>query len=339
MLPIVDEVIARCIPVLFRLRSLLVRLPLSIPGPAAAVDVVTVGLNSIDMVAVVERYPAWNAKQRLEQFVKLPGGQMATAAAACARLGWRTRYIGSFGDDDLAVMGRDALAREGVDLAASWCVPGATSQFAVIIVDATTGERTVLWNRHPGLKTRPDQLDAAVVTSGRMLLVDCHETAAATHAARLARAAGIPTVIDVEKVRDGIGELLTHIDAIIAAEQFPAALTGYAEPGKALAAIAAEYRAPLVSVTLGEEGSLTLCGGREIRTPAFSVTCVDSTGAGDAFRGGFAAACLRTPDGEVEEIMAYANAVAALNCRGLGARGGLPTPAEVESLLMARPRA
>ena len=69
------------------------------------------------------------------------------------------------------------------------------------------------------------------------------------------------------------------------------------------------------------------------------MTCVDSTGAGDAFRGGFAAACLRTPDGEVEEIMAYANAVAALNCRGLGARGGLPTPAEVESLLMARPRA
>jgi sulfofructose kinase len=68
------------------------------------------------------------------------------------------------------------------------------------------------------------------------------------------------------------------------------------------------------------------------------VDCVDSTGAGDAFRGAFAAGCLAMPDGEVEDIFAYANAVAALNCRALGARGGLPTPAEVEHLMQARPQ-
>ncbi|MEQ1728625.1 MAG: carbohydrate kinase family protein, partial [Vicinamibacterales bacterium] len=116
-----------------------------------------------------------------------------------------------------------------------------------------------------------------------------------------------------------------------------AALTGYGDQGRALAAIAAEYRAPIVAVTLGDEGSLALCGGREIRTPSFPVTCVDSTGAGDAFHGGFVAACLRKPDGELEDVLAYANAVAALNCRGLGARGGLPTPAEVNAMLMSRP--
>jgi sulfofructose kinase len=89
-------------------------------------------------------------------------------------------------------------------------------------------------------------------------------------------------------------------------------------------------------VTLGEGGSLALCDGREIRTPAFAVDCVDSTGAGDAFRGGFAAGCLLMPDADVEDILNYANAVAALNCRALGARGGLPTSAEVEQLLFAR---
>jgi sulfofructose kinase len=169
-----------------------------------------------------------------------------------------------------------------------------------------------------------------------LLIVDCHETAAATAAARYAREAGLPTVIDVERVRPGITDLLQQIDAIIAAEDFPGELTGYDQPGRALAALAREFKAPVVSVTLGAEGSLTLCGGRELRTPAFAVDCVDSTGAGDAFRGGFAAACLRAPDGDIEDVMRYANAVAALNCRALGARGGLPTPEEVEQLLYAR---
>jgi sugar/nucleoside kinase (ribokinase family) len=100
--------------------------------------------------------------------------------------------------------------------------------------------------------------------------------------------------------------------------------------------MAQEFEAPVVCVTLGSEGSLTRCGGREFRTPAFPVDCVDSTGAGDAFRGGFAAGCLRAPDGDIEDVMRYANAVAALNCRALGARRGLPTRDEVEQFLYAR---
>ena len=316
------------------------RLPIAVPPRGSwPFDVVALGLNSVDFVALVKAFPERNSKQRLEEFVRLPGGQMATAAAVCARLGWRARYIGSFGDDDLAEIGRTSLTDESVDVSAAWNVSGATSQFAVVIVDATTGERTVLWNRHAGLTIAPAQLSREAVTSGRMLLVDCHETSAATQAARFARQAGIPTVLDVETVREGIHELLSHTDAIIAAQPFPTALTGYADQGRALAALAAEYKSPLVAVTLGEEGSLTLCGGREFRSPAFPVECVDSTGAGDAFHGGFVAACLRNPGDDVESIMAYANAVAALNCRGLGARGGMPSAGEVEAMLMARPRA
>ena len=54
-------------------------------------DVVGFGLNSVDLVAVVAEYPASNSKQRLQRFARLPGGQIATALAACARLGWRSR--------------------------------------------------------------------------------------------------------------------------------------------------------------------------------------------------------------------------------------------------------
>jgi sulfofructose kinase len=102
--------------------------------------------------------------------------------------------------------------------------------------------------------------------------------------------------------------------------------------------MADEFHATIVCATLGEHGSLARCGGREIRTPAFQVDCVDTTGAGDVFRGAFAAACLRSPDVDVEDVLDYANAAAALNCRALGARGGIPTPQEVEDLLWARPR-
>lgn len=310
--------------------------PFRIPPADRPFDVVGLGLNSIDLVAVVSEYPARNSKQRLQQFARSPGGQIATALVATSRLGWQSRYIGRFGDDELGVLSRESLTTEGVDVTAARTVAGAANQFAVILVDATTGDRTVLWDRHPALTMAPADVPAAAVTSGRLLLVDCHETAAATEAARLARGAGIPTIVDVEKVRPGIDDLLRNIDAIIAAQEFPAALTGHTEPGRALEALAAEFHAPLVCVTLGAEGSLARCQGREIRTAAFSVPCVDSTGAGDVFRGAFAAACLRWPEGNVEDALIYANAVAALNCRGLGARGGIPWPDEVDRLLSDR---
>jgi sulfofructose kinase len=311
-----------------------VRIPFAIPPSGAkAFDVAGMGLNSVDLVAVVAEYPARNSKQRLQRFARMPGGQTATAMAVCARLGWRARYIGSFGDDDLGRLGRESLTSEGVDIEASRTVAGATNQFAVVLVDARSGERTVLWDRHPLLAADISTLSRDAITSARMLLVDCHETAAVAESARWAREAGMPTVLDVEKVRPGIADLLRHIDAIIAAESFPSELTGYEEQGRALEAIANEFQAPLVCVTLGAEGSLARSGGREVRTPAFSIDCVDTTGAGDAFRGGFAAGCLRAPDGAIEDVLAYANAVAALNCRALGARGGMPTAAEVEEML------
>ena len=316
-----------------------VRLGLNIPASGERpFDVAGFGLNSVDLLAVVAEYPLSNSKQRLQQFVKRPGGQIATALVTCAKLGWRASYIGAFGGDDLGALSRDSLVEAGVDVESSRTVAGATNQFAIILVDARSGARTVLWDRHPELAWDPNDVPRSAVTAGRMLIVDCHETVAATQAARYARDAGVPTLVDVEKVRPAIAGLLRQIDIIIAAQDFPASLTGYEDLGRALAAMSDEFPARVVCATLGEEGSLARCAGREIQTPGFHVDCVDTTGAGDAFRGAFAAGCLRAPDADIEEVLTYANAVAALNCRALGARGGLPTPQEVNELLWASPR-
>ena len=137
----------------------------------------------------------------------------------------------------------------------------------------------------------------------------------------------------MEAVLPGVPALLRHIDVIIASEGFPERLTGHHDTGTALTAMAREFGPAVACVTLGKAGSLASCQGREIRTPAFEVV-VDSTGAGDAFRGGFVSGYLQAGhDADVADVLTYANAVAALKCRSLGARDGLPRAVDVEQFL------
>ncbi len=180
----------------------------------------------------------------------------------------------------------------------------------------------------------PADVPLAAVRAARVLLVDDHEPLAASAAARAAREAGVRTVIDVEKLRPGTEELLQHIDILIASETFPYELTGLSDLGSALREMARRFEPVLTCATLGPKGSLALVGDRELRTPAFDVHVVDTTGAGDAFRAGFIAGWLRAGDhASIQEVLRYAHGVAALNCRGLGARDGLPTHDEVEELM------
>ena len=247
------------------------------------VDVVGFGLNTIDLIAVVGQYPEPDTKRQLAEFVECPGGQAATAMTTCARLGWRARYIGRFGTDDRGRLARESLAQEGVDLSACEDIAG-PQPFSLILVD-DDGRRTVMWSRAEALNMDAGDVESDAVTSCRVLLVDCHQTAAATQAAAYARRAGVPTMIDVEKVRPGIEGLLAEIDLIITARGFPEALTGVSGVGSALAALARRFDAALVCATLGQEGSLAIVRGREIHTPGLRVPVVDTTGAGDVFRG------------------------------------------------------
>ena len=300
-------------------------------------DVVGFGLNTIDLMAVVERYPEPDTKHPLVDFVERPGGQAATAMTACARLGWRARYVGRFGDDARGHVARASLAEEGVDLSACESV-SAPQPFSLILVDGD-GHRTVLWSRAPALNMAAGDVPSAAVASGRVLLVDCHQTAAATRAAACARQSGVPTMIDVERVRPGIAALLAEIDLIVTARTFPEAFTGISGVGSALAALARRFGPALVCATLGSEGSLAIVEGKEIHSPGFQVPVVDTTGAGDVFRGGFIAGWLAAgPRAQAEHVLDYANAVAALKCRALGARTAIPRRAEVERFLASAGR-
>lgn len=310
-----------------------VRLPVDLPPPRA-VDVLTVGENSIDLVAVVDDHPAPDSKVEMREFARLPGGESATAAAALARLGCQVRYIGRVGDDDFGRQGLDSLRQEGVDVSAVVIVPGVTSRFAVILVDRAGGTRTVIWNLDPALHMSPADVPDASLVESRIVLLNSQDPLVMADIGERARRAGARTVLDVERVRPGVDRLLRATDVVIAADGFPEACTGKTSRGEGLAALQAECGAAVVCVTLGSDGSLARAGGREFRTPAFRVPVIDTTGAGDVFRAGFIAGWLALgPGGDLAEILRWANGVAALKCRGLGGRAAAPTVAELHALL------
>jgi sulfofructose kinase len=307
------------------------RLPVAAPPPGARpYDAVAIGLNAVDYLAVVPHYPEFNSKIELVSYDTLPGGQCATAMVALARLGMKTRYVGRVGSDDAGRVQLESLEREGVEHSECRVVEGATSQIAVILVDARSGERTVLWNRDPRIAVTPDDLTRELVCSGRVLHLDGHNIDAEVAAATWAREAGIPVVIDVDKDYGG-ERLYPLVDYLIASEGFPERVVGVSEPRAALAALHERYGNPLVAVTLGRDGALALCDGRYIEAPGFAVEARDTTGAGDAFHAGFIYGLLG--DMSLEASLRIANAVAALNCTAPGARGGLPTRDELERFL------
>ena len=304
-------------------------LSLSLPArESRAFDLVGLGEASLDLVAVSRGWPAANTKRAMEEFAMLPGGQTATALVAGARLGWRAHFAGVFGDDEFGDRVKSALAVEGVRVTAV-TRPNTQSRFAIILVDSATGERTVLERRDRGLASRSGDFADELFTSGRLLLVDATDIAASSRAAQAARAAGVPTIVDVDSVSPAIDGLLEHIDIIITDASFPSAYTGAAGVSAGLREIFDRFRPALAVATLGRDGSVAWSQNREIRTPAPPVTALDTTGAGDAFRGGFAAGWLALGTGaDLERLLHYANRVAALNCRAVGAQTALPGPAE-----------
>ena len=307
------------------------------PADSSSVDVVTLGENSLDLLAQLPDGTTMpGGKRALRSLKRLTGGQAATAAIGCARLGCRTRYIGRVGDDEAGQRVCRTLAAEGVDLAVE-IVTGASTRTAIILVDPS-GNREVLEFRDPALdggsSSADDDVLRRAVEDGRLLLVDASDPRTAARAARLARLAGLVTMVDVDRPGPDTDALLAHIDLLVVSEGFAQAAAPSRGVGEGLAALEARFGPALAIATLGESGALVRQGLHERRVPGFDVAVADTTGAGDAFRAGLATAWLRLGSGaDVTTLVTWANAVAALNCREMGAQSGLPTLAEVEALV------
>ncbi|MFA6147047.1 MAG: PfkB family carbohydrate kinase [bacterium] len=286
-------------------------------------DVVGIGLNAVDYLVGLPRFPIPGEKLRMSAFAREGGGQVATALVALSRWGRRCKYVGNVGDDEHGRFSSLLLSREGIDLAHVRTVPGALSQFAVILVEEDSGERTILWDRDPRIRVAPEDLPLEDIRRARALLLDGHDVPPAIVAARTARAAGVPVVLDAEKMQEGTEELLSLCDHIVAAGHFPGLLLPGATPEDGAREILRRYAPRTATVTLGSRGAFGSDGRQEIFSPSVHVEAVDTTGAGDIFHAGFLFALLEGLP--FREILAFANAAAGLSCRGMGGRAAIPT--------------
>lgn len=296
------------------------------------VDVVGLGQCSLDHVCLVDGLPQFSGKDRILDYMRLPGGQVATALLACTRLGLLTRFLGSVGDDDAAGQVLEPLRRAGVDLSGVRIVADAPTQLAVILLDRATGERTVLWHRDPKLALRLTDLSRASIESARLLHLDGGDPEVGIWASKVARESGIPVVLDADTPVPGTAELLAHVDFPIVSHTFAESFFGTRDPLEAVRGLAS-YGARLAVVTLGELGAVGFGDGCEIGSPAYRVTVADTTGAGDVFHAAFAWAVLEGFD--AEGCLRAANAAAGMNCRAVGAQGGLATREELLAFLAA----
>jgi sulfofructose kinase len=298
-------------------------------------DVVGMGLNSVDFISVVPEFPTLNSKMKMLRFSKEGGGQVATAMVALSRWSIKTKYIGKVGEDELGQFSLHCLRQEGVDVSSVMIEPNATNQLAMIIVDGSTGDRTILWNRDERLMYREGELRKEEIRSGKLLHLDGHDIDAALQCARWAKEEEIPIVVDLDKVEPLTSELIKEVDFVITSSRFPILFTGISDQKKALLELQ-KHTSGFLCATLGHEGAMALVNGEFHSIEGLKVKSVDTTGAGDIFHAGFIYGLLQ--NWEVVEILRFANAAAALKCQDLGGRKGIPTLEETQKFLnLSRP--
>jgi len=306
--------------------------PLTLPANKRF-DAVGFGLNAVDHLIVVPEYPAFDTKIRLLAHKQSAGGQTATTMVALRRLGLKTAYAGRFGSDPEGLFGFQTLKDDDVNIEFAEIVEGARNQIAFITIDARSGERTIVWDRDDRLAYKPEEAPAAFGSMGRVLHLDAHDPPACVRVAESARASGTIVSADIDNVYEGLPELLPLIDILIGSKEFPRRVTGITDERIALIELKTRYGCSLVGMTIGAAGAVVYNDGSFIESPGFEAPggCRDTTGAGDAFHGGFLYGLLTGED--VETSLKLGNAVAAIKCSALGARTALPNASELEAFL------
>ena len=303
------------------------------PPTGKPFDAVGFGLNAVDHLIVVPEYPAFDTKMHLLEHKQSAGGQTASAMVALRRLGLKTAYAGRFGFDPEGQFGLKSLVDEDVNCDFAEVIDGATNQIAFITIDARSGERTIVWDRDERLAYKPEEAPLEFGSLGRVLHLDAHDPPACARVAKAAKASGTIVSADIDNVYEGLPELLPLIDILIGSKEFPRRVTGIADERAALIELHDRFGCAIVGMTIGAAGAVVYCEGEFIESRGLKAPggCRDTTGAGDAFHGGFLYGFLTGQD--LGTSLKFGNAVAAIKCSALGARTALPTAPELQMFL------
>ena len=294
----------------------------------------------MDLVIRTPHFPRPGETLIGSEFHTVPGGKGANQAVAAARLGARVSMVGLVGDDAFGDALLSNLAAAGVDHASVTRHPQAPTGVAFIMVD-DSGQNSIVVASGANLQLRPAGVDAAeaLIAAADILLLQLESPLdAVTRAAEIARAHGVPVVLNPAPPRALPGSLLSLIDVLIPNEREATFLSGSPTGDQAGAKAAAAKLRTLgietVIVTLRGRGALLARAEGTDHYPAFRVTAVDTTAAGDAFVGGFAVALAEGRSWA--EAVRWGNGAGALAATALGAQPSLPTRQALAELIQAR---
>jgi ribokinase len=302
--------------------------------------VVVVGSVNVDLVVVASRLPGPGETVTGGDVARHHGGKGGNQAVAAARLGADVAFVGAVGDDDFGAAARAALAAEGIDVTHLLVAPRPTG-VALIVVDERAENLIAV---APGANASPTPasvtaaLLALAIGPGDVVLVSCEIPADAVRAALAgARAAGALAILNpapadgLDAAAVALADVLTPNEAELAllARAPNAGGRGVEANARRLLAGGPDHRA--VVVTLGAAGVLAVpADGQALAIPALHVVPVDTTGAGDAFNGALAAGLAAGLP--LDAAARQAVAAAGLSTTRAGARGGMPTAAELAAI-------
>jgi ribokinase len=209
----------------------------------------------------------------------------------------------------------------------------ASSQKAFIAIEEGSGRRTIFWKRPSGPPLKAEELGGNFPGETDFLLLDGLMTEVSYHAAEKAREKGVPVMLDAGSPRPGLSELARRCDYLVASAAFAKGL-GWSLEADALKSERDRLGVKVLTITCGEEGSLTVDEDRFLAVPAFAVKTLDTTGAGDVFHGGYIYGLLRKWG--LRDIIIFASALAAIKCTSLGGRAGIPNLDGVTDFLKGR---
>lgn len=293
-------------------------------------DCLGFGICAVDYLCIVPQYPGLDEKTEAVEFAVQGGGPVATALVTLARLGGKTTFIGRIGDDTNGKFILNEFSKEGVNTGGIIIDRSTQTNQAFIWIDQQTGKKSIVLNSPNKGEIKPGEIDISHLKSAKYLLVDGRDTEATFYLIEWAKKRGTKIVMDAGSPRNRMDELLRQVDYPVVSEHFCHKYfkqNDYKEAIKLLLKCGAQAAV----VTLGKNGCY---GGDETGIyyqPAFPVSIIDTTGAGDVFHGAFIFGLLNK--WHLTENLKFASAVAAMKCTKIGGRLGIPDLQSVKKFL------
>ncbi|MBU2511303.1 sugar kinase [bacterium] len=292
--------------------------------------IICLGIAVLDQIFTLSELPAKSGKYFAENYLEVGGGPAATAAVTIARLGGQVEFWGRVGDDGVGNRIISELKGYGVDVSQVRRIAHAQSSVSVVLVDQT-GERLIVNRANSGLDSDPSWLPLERLADCSAVLVDSRWIEGARLLLRQAKLAEITSVLDADSTPDhDISDLVKMASHIAFSKSGLFEVSKERDFKKALDRINRNSEG-WVCATRGDKGTFWIDEGKLRQVPAFRTEVVDTLGAGDVFHGAFAFAL--TEGMNPEKAIRFSNAAAALKCRKLGGRAGIPDRREVEDLI------